>query len=247
MENLTFSKAINKAWDLFTKNFGIMILVVLAYYFVYFLINIIFSSDSGLFFGSLLSFLLNVYFGAVFIQLVLQVLDKKLNQWSFLKFEWRTLLQVFVANLVLGVIFTVAMIPVIILTIILTVVFFVNLFKDGTLSADFFQPSSFLPILILFLLILVLILCITYFLGTRLQFVTFYLVDKNADVMESIEKSWKITKNHKTKIFIWIFLTLLINIFGFTLFGIASLVTLPVTQLILALLYRDLLNKYKEV
>ncbi len=76
------------------------------------------------------------------------------------------------------------------------------------------------------------------YLGIRLMFFTYYIVDKDAGVMDSIKKSWELTRNGVVNLFFLSILFLIINFIGALFFGIGLAVTIPLTFLATALLYR---------
>lgn len=76
------------------------------------------------------------------------------------------------------------------------------------------------------------------YLGIRLMFFTYYIVDKNAGVMDSIKMSWELTRNAVMNLFMLSILFIVINFIGALLFGIGLAVTIPLTFLATALLYR---------
>lgn len=76
------------------------------------------------------------------------------------------------------------------------------------------------------------------YLGIRLMFFTYYIVDKNAGVMDSIKMSWELTRNGVVNLFFLSVLFMIINFIGALLFGIGLAVTIPLTFLATALLYR---------
>jgi uncharacterized membrane protein len=76
------------------------------------------------------------------------------------------------------------------------------------------------------------------YLGIRLMFFTYYIVDKDAGIMDSIKMSWNLTKNGVINLFFLSILFLLINFIGALFFGIGLAVTIPLTFLATALLYR---------
>lgn len=76
------------------------------------------------------------------------------------------------------------------------------------------------------------------YLGIRLMFFTYYIVDKNAGVVDSIKMSWELTRNGVINLFLLSILFLIVNFIGALLFGIGLAVTMPLTFLATAVLYR---------
>jgi uncharacterized membrane protein len=76
------------------------------------------------------------------------------------------------------------------------------------------------------------------YLGIRLMFFTYYIVDKNAGIMDSIKMSWELTRSAVINLFLFSLLLVFLNFLGALLFGIGLAVTIPLTFLATALLYR---------
>jgi len=76
------------------------------------------------------------------------------------------------------------------------------------------------------------------YLGIRLMFFTYYIVDKDAGVMDSIKMSWELTRNGVVNLFLLSILFIVINFIGALLFGIGLAITIPLTFLATATLYR---------
>jgi uncharacterized membrane protein len=76
------------------------------------------------------------------------------------------------------------------------------------------------------------------YLGIRLMFFTYYIVDKNAGVIDSIKMSWELTRNGVVNLFLFSVLLAVLNFIGALLFGVGLAVTVPLTFLATALLYR---------
>lgn len=77
-------------------------------------------------------------------------------------------------------------------------------------------------------------------LAIGLQYATYLVVDKNMKAIEAIKRSWEMTKGVKWKLFGFALLVWVINVVGLTLFGIGMLVTVPLTMVAMAYVYRAL-------
>ena len=66
------------------------------------------------------------------------------------------------------------------------------------------------------------------------------LVDQKADAVGSIKRSWEACKPHLGALFLLFFVLGLINLVGFCACGLGLLVTYPLTQIAIALTYRNL-------
>lgn len=76
------------------------------------------------------------------------------------------------------------------------------------------------------------------YLAVRLMFFTYYIIDKDASIVDSIKMSWALTKGGVVNLFLLGLMFAAINFVGALLFGIGLAVTLPLTFLATALLYR---------
>lgn len=78
------------------------------------------------------------------------------------------------------------------------------------------------------------------YLALRLQFYSFYVVDKNAGVTDSLKMSWDKTRGKVLDLFLFVLLLIVLNIVGALALLVGLLVTIPVSFIAVALLYRKL-------
>lgn len=76
------------------------------------------------------------------------------------------------------------------------------------------------------------------YIAIRLMFFTYYIVDKDAGIMDSIKMSWELTKNGVINLFLLAIIFFVLNFIGALLFGIGLAITMPITFLATATLYR---------
>jgi uncharacterized membrane protein len=77
----------------------------------------------------------------------------------------------------------------------------------------------------------------------KYSYFSYLIVDKNLEPMEAIRKSGQITDGHKMELFIFALALGGINILGALIFGIGLIITLPVSYLAYAYVYRKLSSK----
>jgi len=77
-------------------------------------------------------------------------------------------------------------------------------------------------------------------LGIKFMFFSYFIVDKNAGIIESLEKSAELTKGSKTNIFLLALLLWLINAAGALCLGIGLIITMPLSMTAVAYVYRKL-------
>lgn len=78
------------------------------------------------------------------------------------------------------------------------------------------------------------------YLALRLQFYSFYVVDKNAGVTDSLKMSWNATKGKTLDIFVFMLLLIGLNILGALALLVGLLITIPVSFVAYTLFYRKL-------
>jgi uncharacterized membrane protein len=79
----------------------------------------------------------------------------------------------------------------------------------------------------------------------RLQFSKYLVIDKKLGPVEAIQKSWKMTKGVTWNLFLLCLLFILINILGFIALIIGLFITVPLTMVANAFVYRKLLSQVK--
>lgn len=84
-------------------------------------------------------------------------------------------------------------------------------------------------------------------LAIKLFFFSYFIVDKKAGPLEALKKSWQMTKGKKWNLFLFFFLLMLINILGFLCLIIGLFVTIPITLMAIAFVYRKLLTQAEVV
>ena len=80
------------------------------------------------------------------------------------------------------------------------------------------------------------------YLAIRLQYYKFLIVDKeNISPVMALKESWRMTEGHTWNLFLFMLLIILINFIGAMLLGIGLFVSVPVSLIAYAFLYRKLL------
>lgn len=113
-----------------------------------------------------------------------------------------------------------------------------DLFSYYPLFIKFFLNSIVVGFLIVVGFILLILPGI--FLLVRLQFAAIMVADKGAGPIEATKKSWNLTRGHFWKLLGFDIVFVLLNILGALLLGIGLAVTIPVTTLSYAYIYRKL-------
>lgn len=93
---------------------------------------------------------------------------------------------------------------------------------------------------------LVLLIVPGIYVAVRLQFYGFFIVDQRVGPIESLQKSWEVTDGRVWSL-LWLDLILVgINLLGMLLFVVGLFVTVPISTLALAYVYRQLLELAPE-
>jgi uncharacterized membrane protein len=82
-------------------------------------------------------------------------------------------------------------------------------------------------------------------LSIRLGFFDYLIVDKNSKIIESLKKSWEITKGSTLNLFLLYLLLGLINLLGFFALIIGLFWSIPTTMIAEAFVYRKLSSQLK--
>ncbi len=91
---------------------------------------------------------------------------------------------------------------------------------------------------IAFVVGLILLVIPGVYIAIRSQFFVYYIVDKDAGIVDSLKMSWNLTKNGVLNLFLFDLLLIFLNILGAILFGIGLLVTVPLSLIAVTSLYR---------
>lgn len=81
-------------------------------------------------------------------------------------------------------------------------------------------------------------------LSIKLQFSEYLIVDKNVDAIDSIKQSWEMTKGVKWNLFLLGLILGFINILGILALLVGTLITVPLTLVANAYVYRKLLSQF---
>lgn len=125
--------------------------------------------------------------------------------------------------------------------------------KRGKIS-DLYQHLHLLPRYLLGVIIYDLIVFVGLILliipgiiwAVKYQFLSFFIVDKELSPLDALKESEKLTSGIKFDLFIFDLLVGIINILGALPFGLGLIITVPITSIAMAFIYRKLLQKKTE-
>lgn len=102
----------------------------------------------------------------------------------------------------------------------------------------YFIANLFMAIIVSFGLCLFIIPGI--YLGIRLQFFTAFIVEEDAGIVESLRRSWEITKGQVMSLFMLMLAMIGILILGFILLGIGIFIAIPLIYMMYGYVFRKL-------
>ncbi|MBP7831764.1 MAG: DUF975 family protein [Candidatus Pacebacteria bacterium] len=110
-----------------------------------------------------------------------------------------------------------------------------------TLISPGLTPSPWLFVILAAMIVIVFMIILRY------MFAPYLVVDKNMKIMESFKKSSAMTKGYRWKLLGMMFFGLLINLLGVIALVVGVLITMMVTYIAQAYVYRKLLEKHNSV
>jgi uncharacterized membrane protein len=184
---------------------------------------------------SLLLLPITVYFGTAVVKVYLDITDNKKISFSNLKVKWGLVGKNFVLGLLLGIIFFAVSIPFILAAV---GAFFFAIAGNSDITNNNIGPA--LPYLGASFFIILLMFIPLIYLSIRFGFAPYYLIDKDADIIESFNKSSELTKGNKWALFGFSILAGLLALSGFLAFGVGAFFTFPMAMLAEFDVYRQL-------
>jgi uncharacterized membrane protein len=116
-----------------------------------------------------------------------------------------------------------------------------DLFSTYPLAVKYIIASLLYGLIILGGMILLIVPGVIW--GIRFSYYSFFIVDKRAGIMESLKESYRITKDLRMKIFLFLLVLMGINLLGAVPLGIGLLVTIPLSMVAYASVFRRLAGK----
>ena len=115
---------------------------------------------------------------------------------------------------------------------------FENLF-DGLTRAHIWIGAMFIAGVAI-VMGLVLLIVPGIIISLRLWFVGFVLVDERTGPIDAIQRSWDITRGHTMNLLLLFIVLLGVNILGLCCLGVGLLISVPISGIAMAYVYRDL-------
>ena len=232
-KKINIGELISIGWNSTLKNFpyllGLMGIVVGA--------NIVFGIGSEFFkkagFFPLLGY--NILIAAIGIviglglkKITISLIDGKKEAYSALYSHYNLIIRYFVANLLYSLI------------VALPIAIPLCLWLGSKFASSIFGKTPIATLNIAFILLGLAGLVFSILLYLKFMFFSYYIVDKNSDIIESLKLSNEVTKGEKMSLFLLSLILGLVNIAGALALGIGLLITIPLTMLAMAAAYRRL-------
>jgi hypothetical protein len=216
--------------------------------FVTYTIQTLLASNSIMSFISNFAFtLLRVYVSVALLKLCLILIDNREPEFSDIKPSWNETLRYLMLNLFMIVI---VLIVVMLFSGLLGMFGLIRpglmeLYATMMLKPEELTKYSSNEIIYAFIA-LALLLLPAMLLMMRLQFASYYIIDKKMDVGASLMRSLMITKGYLFYIVLVFLLIILLNIVGLLFAFVGLLFTIPMTMIIIAMLYKSLDENFVE-
>lgn len=121
--------------------------------------------------------------------------------------------------------------------------------KDAKIQDLYYYPNMAMKILKTFLASiafglmvvggLILLVVPGIYLAIRFMFFGYYIVDKDAGIVDSLKMSWNLTQGAVLNLFLFALLIIGLNILGAIPFGLGLLITAPLTLIAVSKVYRS--------
>lgn len=240
-KSFSIKEAVGVGWKMVTSNLGFFIPLCLAVLGVSIGVQMVVSviqsavasagDESGWLFivVSILTVVLNVFVqllvGLGVVRVSLDVIENKTRKISALFTQKDKVLRALFANILM-------VIPLVI----------VGAITLGVSIAVFAGALPNIPFLVPILLIVLFIVFAVWW-QIRLQFFMYFLVDREAKIVASLKDSFEVTRGHFWKLFFFGIVLALVNLLGMLALLVGLFITVPLTWIATAYVYRRLAQK----
>lgn len=198
--------------------------------------------------ANIVSLAFQLYLGVALVKLVLTIVDDREPEFADIKPKFSEMMKYLTSGLLVFLIFLVVFMITIFLMGAAGVIntnitsMLSDIFTDAKNASKYSSNEIVYGMGVLFLLAIPAILL--YF---RLQFANYIVIDKeNETAFTAVMRSARITKGYLFYIILTILSIVLLNIIGLLMFFVGLLFTMPMSLLILILMYRNLEKNYEE-
>ncbi|MDR2811102.1 MAG: DUF975 family protein [Tannerellaceae bacterium] len=247
----TIINVLRTSWSTLVSQIWILAGLLIGYVLLSFIIGAVSPALSsfwpGVFILNILSVIISLIFSLGYLKNLFQALDGDEPRFSAYGQQAHKILTYFVSGLLMGVlIFIVLGIFLLPYFYLLYNFSFVREMIDGFNAI--FAGSNYLPELpegsvLTFIILALGGLCLSLpavYISIRFMFYQAFIVEDNAGIIESLEKSWKITQGHTLRLFLLGLVMLGLIIAGLLVFIVGIFVAIPLTQLMYCSVFRKL-------
>jgi uncharacterized membrane protein len=244
--NFTISDVLRDSWKAFSSQMWILAGLIIGYIILTLILNAVstalFSVFSQLIYA-IASMILALIFELGYLKNLFQALDGDEPRFSAYGREARKIVTFFVSALLRGLLIF------IVVSIMLLPYFYLlyDLSFIGDIVIDPYSapviPEGKWPLLFLMALGALCLLLPAIYLGIRFMFYQAFIVDDDAGIIDSLKRSWEITKGHTLSLFLLALTSIGIVIAGFMVFVIGIFVAMPLVALMYCSAFRRL-NHY---
>lgn len=239
-----YVEAISFGFDSTKKNIKFLLLLILVLIIVNIVTNIFVTSTSkipGLGVGvMLLSVVVSIIIQVGVMYIAIKLADGKTPKIEDLYSQYKKAVFYILTEIIKGIIQLMAFIPVgfvILVTTLLSVSTLVKVFILG--KNEHFNPLGIIIIGLIALLLAIPAIIVSL----KLQFASYFVVDKNYNPIDAIKASWKITKGYPLQLFLFGLLLGLVVLAGLLAFVVGLLITIPTALIAQAYVYRKLTSQ----
>ncbi|MDR1344563.1 MAG: DUF975 family protein [Tannerellaceae bacterium] len=248
VSDFAVSNVLSASWKAFSSQVWILAGLLIGYIILSFTLGAVLqpafsSSWGGLLFVDLLNAAISLIFMLGYLKNMFQALDGDEPRFSAYGQQAHKIGTLFVSSLLYGIlVFVVALVT---LLPYFYLLYDLSLIKETVLdpySLPAVSDIEWLSVLFTALGVLCLLLPAMYF-GIRFMFYQAFIVSDNVGIIDSLKKSWEITKGHTLSLFLLTLASVGITIAGLLLFVIGLFVAIPLVYMMYCCAFRKL-NHY---
>lgn len=232
MKSFSIGEVLRSSWEVFKKNWQglyvvFLVLVLLSFVPAFLSSTLVKNAPAASILVSLLSWILSLVTALGMVKVALKVVDGEKAEVADLFYAVKKLSLVgkyFLTSIIFGLVFFGAVVPIGLLVGVVT-----YLARGADLRA-------------LWAVLAVVALPLFVYVSVRLQFWVYVLVDKELWGVDALKSAWGMTKGMALNLILFAIVLFLLNLAGLLLFVVGLLVTVPVSVLAMATVYRKILK-----
>ncbi len=217
-----------EAWQLTLKNslvlIGMIVCIFITAFIFQALLLMVGKTGTWAFVLNVFSLMFQLIISLGLIKLCLAIIDGKEPEFRSILPGFNEMVRYLIANMAIFVI--------------VLLIMFVIMSLFGIANPGFMQSKINLYFLIFFAGVPLLVLSL------RFQFASYLIVDKQCDGIESLIKSFRMTKGMIMQLIVLIIAVIVINIIGLLALVVGLLITIPMSLIMVGLVYRKLAANY---